>query len=291
VATIGNFDGVHLGHRAILRRLGEWKRELGLPATVISFEPLPREYFGGRSRVARLVSLREKLELLHAFGVDRLLCLRFNEGLADLEAEAFVENILVAGLAVKHLVIGDDFRFGRGRSGDEALLERLGHTRGFGVSDAPTIVLDGGRVSSTRIRAALAVGDLDLAGRLLGRPYRLSGRVMHGDERGRLLGFPTANLAVRPRVALSGVYAVTVRGAVEDEVRGIANLGRRPTVGGEGTRLEVHLLDFSGDLYGRRLEVSFLHKLRDECRFDSLEMLTAQIRADREQALEFFGNR
>lgn len=288
VATIGNFDGIHLGHQAILRRLAEWKRALELPAAVVSFEPLPREYFGGPVNVPRLVSLREKIELLHSHGVDRLLCLRFNEALADLEAEAFIENILVAGLAVKHLVIGDDFRFGRGRTGDQAMLERLGHTRGFGVSDAPTVVLDDARVSSTRIRRALAEGDLPLTARLLGRSYRLSGKVMHGDERGRLLGFPTANLAVRPRVGLSGVYAVTVQGATRGAMQGIANLGKRPTVGGEGTRLEVHLLNFSGDLYGRRLEVSFLHKLRDERRFDSLEKLTAQIRADREQALAYF---
>lgn len=291
VATIGNFDGIHLGHQAILSRLGEWKHALGLPATVISFEPLPREYFGGRVNVPRLTSLREKIELLRGLGVDRLLFLRFNEELAGLEAEAFVENILVAGLAVKHLVIGDDFRFGRGRGGDQAILERLGHTRGFGVSDAPTVTVDGGRVSSTRIRAALAAGDLELSQRLLGRPYRLSGRVMHGDGRGRLLGFPTANLAVRPRVALSGVYAVDVRLDAEKSVPGIANLGRRPTVGGESARLEVHLLDFSGNLYRRRLEVSFLHKLRDERRFDSLEKLTSQIHVDREQALAFFGNR
>lgn len=291
VATIGNFDGIHLGHQAILHRLAEWKCALGLPATVISFEPLPREYFGGRVNVPRLISLRAKIELLRAHGVDRLLCLRFNDGLAGLEAEDFVENILVAGLAVKHLVIGDDFRFGRGRSGDQALLERLGHTRGFGVSDAPTVAVDGGRVSSTRIRHALAAGDLELAARLLGRPYRLSGRVLHGDQRGRLLGFPTANLAVRPAGALSGVHAVAVQGAAAGAVRGIANLGRRPTVGGDHTRLEVHLLDFSGDLYGQRLEVSFLHKLRDERRFDSLDQLTAQIRADREQALSFFRNR
>jgi riboflavin kinase/FMN adenylyltransferase len=281
VATIGNFDGVHRGHQAILARLRERAIELGVPSCVVIFEPQPREFFGPDTAPARLTRLREKLELLAGQGVDRVLCLAFNRRLRELSAAEFVRQVLVDGLGVKHLEVGDDFRFGCDRSGDFAFLVQAGAQQGFSVEAALTVELDADRVSSTRVRQALQAGELELAERLLGRPFALTGRVLHGQKLARQLGTPTANVQLKRRQPpLRGVFLVS---ALVDgqRYRGVANIGQRPTVAGDGRpHLEVHLLDFAGDLYGRRLTVIFHHKLRDEQRFASLEALKAAIDAD-----------
>ncbi|HHJ12692.1 MAG TPA: bifunctional riboflavin kinase/FAD synthetase [Chromatiales bacterium] len=290
VATIGNFDGVHLGHQAVLGQLADKAAELHVPGTVITFEPLPREYFARGQAPGRLTRLREKLQALNRYGVDRVLLLRFDAALAALSAAEFVERILVRGLGIRHLVIGDDFRFGRGREGDIDFLRAAGRRHGFGVSPTPSFLVDGCRVSSTRIRELLGKGDLDAAARLLGRPYRLSGRVVHGNKLGRELGFPTANMPFGDYAPpLSGIFVVETWGLPEEPRPGVASLGVRPTIDAQSTQfvLEVHLFDFAGDLYGRHLSVDFLHKLRDEARFDSLEALTEQIARDAEDARAF----
>lgn len=281
VATIGNFDGVHRGHQAILQRLRERAAELQLPSCVVIFEPQPREFFAPDNAPVRLSRLRDKLELLAAAGVDRVLCLAFNRRLRELSAADFVRTVLVEGLGVQHLEVGDDFRFGCDRAGDFPFLEQAGKQFGFSVEDAITIELDGERVSSTRVRNAAQVADFALVEQLLGRPFSISGRVLHGQKLGRQLGTPTANVQLkRRRAPLNGVYLVSVEldGRVQP---GVANIGMRPTVAGDGrAHLEVHLLDFAGDLYGRRLTVVFHQKLRDEQRFASLEALKAAIDAD-----------
>lgn len=281
VATIGNFDGVHLGHQAILARLRERSQELGVPSCVVIFEPQPREYFAPDAAPVRLTRLREKLELLREQGVDFVLCLTFNRRLRELSAAEFVRQVLVDGLAVRHLEVGDDFRFGCDRSGDFAFLVRASAEQGFTVEAATTVEVDGMRVSSSRIRKVLADGDLHQAESLLGRPFRLSGRVLHGQKLGRTLGSPTANIQLKRRKApLSGVYLVSTEVAGQ-RVNGVANIGTRPSVNGDGRpHLEVHLLDFAGDLYGLHLDVTFHQKLRDEQRFASLEALKAAILAD-----------
>ena len=281
VATIGNFDGVHLGHQAILARLRERSQELGVPSCVVIFEPQPREYFAPDAAPVRLTRLREKLELLRGQGVDFVLCLTFNRRLRELSAAEFVRQVLVDGLAVRHLEVGDDFRFGCDRSGDFAFLVRASAEQGFTVEAATTVEVDGMRVSSSRIRKVLADGDLHQAERLLGRPFRLSGRVLHGQKLGRTLGSPTANIQLKRRKApLNGVYLVSTVVAGQ-RVNGVANIGTRPSVNGDGRpHLEVHLLDFAGDLYGLHLDVTFHQKLRDEQRFASLEALKAAILAD-----------
>ncbi|AGO42054.1 bifunctional riboflavin kinase/FAD synthetase [Pseudomonas aeruginosa] len=281
VATIGNFDGVHLGHQAILARLRERSLELGVPSCVVIFEPQPREFFSPDSAPVRLTRLREKLELLRGQGVDVVLCLAFNRRLRELSAAEFVRQVLVDGLAVRHLEVGDDFRFGCDRSGDFAFLVNASREQGFTVEAAATVELDGVRVSSTRVRQALAEGDLHLAERLLGRPFSLSGRVLHGQKLGRQLGSPTANIQLKRRKApLNGVYLVSTL-VDSQRCQGVANIGTRPSVNGDGRpHLEVHLLDFAGDLYGRHLQVTFHQKLRDEQRFASLEALKAAILAD-----------
>ncbi|WP_421682476.1 bifunctional riboflavin kinase/FAD synthetase [Stutzerimonas urumqiensis] len=281
VATIGNFDGVHRGHQAILARLRERAAELGLPSCVVIFEPQPREFFSPDQAPPRLTRLREKLELLASFGVDRVLCLAFNRRLRELSAAEFVGTVLVDGLGIRHLEVGDDFRFGCDRAGDFAFLQRAGAAEGFSVEAAKTIEVSGERVSSSRIREVLAAGDLATAERLLGRPYSICGRVLHGQKLGRQLQAPTANIQLkRRRPPLAGVYAVSVE--VDGRPRqGVANIGMRPTVKSDGqAHLEAHLLDFCADLYGRRLRVVFRHKLRDERRFDSLAELKAAIEAD-----------
>lgn len=281
VATIGNFDGVHRGHQAILARLRERAAELGVPSCVVIFEPQPREYFAPDTAPARLARLRDKVALLAAEGVDRVLCLSFNQRLSKLSAAEFVDTILVDGLGVRHLEVGDDFRFGCDRVGDFEFLQQVGLSQGFTVEAAQTVELDGLRVSSTQVRQALAKADFALAERLLGRPFRISGRVLHGQKLARQLGTPTANIQLkRHRVPLTGVYLVSVE--LDGKAwPGVANIGVRPTVSGDGSaHLEVHLLDFAGDLYGRRLTVEFHHKLREEQRFASLEALKSAIDAD-----------
>jgi len=281
VATIGNFDGVHRGHQAILARLRERAIELGVPSCVVIFEPQPREFFAPDTAPARLTRLREKLELLAGQGVDRVLCLAFNRRLRELSADEFVHQVLVDGLRVKHLEIGDDFRFGAGRSGDFDFLVRAGEQYAFTVEAALTVELDGERVSSTRVRQALQAGELELAGRLLGRPYALGGCVLHGQKLARQLGTPTANVQLKRRKPpLCGVFLVSVLHQGR-RYQGVANIGQRPTVAGDGSpHLEVHLLDFAGDLYGQRLTVEFHHKLRDEQRLASMEALKTAIDAD-----------
>ncbi len=281
VATIGNFDGVHLGHQKVLQQLVEKARAENLPALVITFEPLPPEFFHADQAPARLLLLREKIVQLKKCGVDRVLCLRFNTALASLAAADFVKTILVEKLHIHTLIIGDDFRFGHKRQGDFALLQKLGQQYGFAVVPTQTVKLDGHRIGSSVVRAALAEGDLGQAAILLGRPFTLSGHVIYGDQRGRQLGFPTANISLRRRVLpLLGVFAVRVHGLAEQPLPGVANVGRRPTVDGKRRLLEVYLLDFNREIYGKRIEVEFIKKLRDEKRFDSLEELKVQIERD-----------
>jgi riboflavin kinase/FMN adenylyltransferase len=288
-ATIGSFDGLHLGHQAVLRQLAEQGRVRGLPVTLVTFEPQPREYFMPQSAPPRLTRFREKLEVLRHCQVDRVVCLRFNSDLAGLTADEFIQRILLDGLAVKYLVVGDDFRFGKQRAGNFSLLEQAGNTHGFPVAKMHTFNVGDQRVSSTRIRSALQVGDLAGAEALLGRPFWMSGRVAHGDKRGRTIGFPTANIFLhRSAVPVDGVFAVEMRGLDDTPIPGVANVGTRPTVGGTRALLEVHLFDFDRDIYGRHVQVSFLKKLRPEYKFESFQHLKEQIQRDAAQAREFF---
>lgn len=285
VVTIGNFDGVHLGHQAVIGQLAEKASELRLPTVIILFEPQPQEFFQPEAAPARLMRLRDKLMVLRRYSVDRVLCLRFGRRLAAMPAEEFIRRVLVDGLGVRYLVVGDDFRFGQRRAGDFDLLQRAGVRYGFAVAPMRTFSIDGARVSSTRIREALAAGDLAGAARLLGRGFRMSGRVAHGDQRGRTIGVPTANIHLHRKVSpLHGVYVVEMFGLEGEPVSGVANVGTRPTVDGTRTLLEVHLLEFDRDIYGRQVSVEFLHKLRDEQRFESFDELRARIGRDIEEA-------
>lgn len=289
VATIGNFDGVHRGHQAILARLRERAAELGLPSCVVIFEPQSREFFAPDKAPARLTRLREKLCLLEQQSIDQVLCLAFNRRLRELSAAEFVHAVLVEGLAVRHLEVGDDFRFGCDRAGDFDFLLRAGAAEGFSVEAATTIEVDGQRVSSTRLREVLARGDLQAAQALLGRPFSLTGRIVHGQKLGRQLGAPTANVQLKRRsTPLSGVYMVSL--VLDGSPHpGVANIGMRPSVRSDGQpHLEVHLLDLQTDLYGRRVQVVFHHKLRDEQRFASLEALKAAISADIAAARDYW---
>jgi riboflavin kinase/FMN adenylyltransferase len=288
-ATIGNFDGVHLGHQAVLGQLSERAVAMHLPVTVITFEPQPREFFTPEQVPARLTRLREKVEVLRRFGVDRVLCLRFGDYLSGLPPEEFIRIILLEGLEVKYLVVGDDFRFGRDRAGNFALLQHAGAAHGFPVVNMHTFSVDGARVSSTRVREALEAGDLAGAELLLGRPYRMSGRVAHGDKRGRTIGFPTANIFLhRPATPVQGVFAVELFGIEGEPVQGVANVGNRPTVDGTRSLLEVHLFDFHREIYGRHVQVEFLHKIRSERRFESFDALKRQIEQDVASARAWF---
>lgn len=291
VLTIGNFDGVHRGHRALLERLIAKARECALPATVLTFEPHPREFFTPGQAPARLSNLREKLELLADCGVDRVHVCRFNATLAALTAEDFIERVLVSGLAVRHLIIGDDFCFGKGRKGTFSLLQQAGVAHRFATEAMHTVTQGHLRVSSSAVRDALAAGDVELAQTLLGRAYVIAGRVVHGDRIGRTLGFPTLNLRIKhARLPVSGVFAVTVSGIDDKPLSGVANIGVRPTLA-DGLRpvLEVHLLDFDRDIYGAHVTVNFLHKLRSEEKYASLDLLKAQISRDVAAVRAFFG--
>lgn len=292
--TIGNFDGLHLGHQAMLARLMDAARARGLPACVLSFEPHPREFFSPADAPARLSSLREKAEMLAALGVDRLHVLRFDLALARLTPEAFIERVLGATLAARYVLVGDDFRFGAKRAGDLALLKEAGRRLGFDAESLPTISVDGERVSSTAVREALAAGDLAHAARLLGRPYSISGRVVHGDKLGRDIGYPTANIQLKHnRPPLMGIFAVEVCGLDARVLPGVASLGVRPTVKGANAApvLEVHLFEFHADIYGRRVRVDFLTKLRDEEKYPDLPSLVAQIGRDVDAAKRFLEKR
>ena len=287
--TIGNFDGVHLGHQQILKILVEKAQALQVDACLMSFEPLPQEYFSAETAPARLTRLREKWCALERTGINQFLCIKFNHWLADLSADEFIEKILVNYLHVRYLVVGDDFRFGKGRSGDFAMLIAAGKKYGFEVVNSHSHCLDGIRISSTNIRQALANSQLETAEKMLGHAYQICGRVAHGDKRGRTIGFPTANIKLhRHATPLSGVYAVTLHGIDNHVVNGVANIGKRPTVDGHHLQLEVHLFDFDKSIYGEQVCVEFKLKLRDEKRFESFDALKQQIIKDSEHAKEFF---
>jgi len=292
--TIGNFDGVHLGHRAMLARLVAKARELKLPSCALTFEPHPREFFAPGAAPARLTRLREKLELIDEAGVQRVHVLRFGARLAAVSALSFMQDVLAQGLGARWLLVGHDFRFGAKRAGDFALLEAAAPRLGFALEAMPEVRHAGERVSSSAVRAALAAGDLAGAARLLGRAYMMSGRVAHGEKLGRALGFPTANIVLRRRPPLAGIFAVEAEleethSAGSEPMRGVANVGRRPTVKENAPPLlEVYLLDWQGDLYGRHLRVRFLEKLRDEEKYDGLDALRSAIRQDVELAREYF---
>jgi riboflavin kinase/FMN adenylyltransferase len=328
VATMGNFDGIHLGHRHLIERVTQSAREKKLHSVLITFEPQPNEFFSQKSVPARLMRLREKLSVLKTFNLDYVLCLRFNQALAALTAEEFIQRILLDQLNISHIVVGDDAHFGAHRKGDIALLKQIGAEKGFTAENIETYVicpsdlkelgrrqcdaspehsfsyvrrtshLDniprsskamGMRVSSSLVRSALTSGDLKMAERLLGRPFGMSGYVVHGHKRGRIIGFPTANIHLhRQTVPILGVYAVNVYGLTDGTVHGVANVGTRPTVDGTRSLLEVHLFDFSRDIYGEHLHVEFMHKLRDEKRYDSFDALKQQILKDAEEARQFF---
>lgn len=294
VATIGNFDGVHLGHQAVLGQLAEKAVELCLPTVLITFEPQPMEYFIPDKVPARLTRFREKMLALQRYSIDRVCCLSFNDKLANLTAQAFIEQILVEKLAVKYLVVGDDFRFGKNRTGTFDMLVEAGKKHGFQVASMHTFEIDAERVSSTRIRSALEKGDMANAEKLLGRSYRMSGRVAHGEKLGRELGFPTANVHLhRHASAVQGIFVVEVFGLdafsqYKQPLQGVASVGTRPTINETKALLEVFLFDFDQDIYGQHIQVSFLKKLRDEEKFDSLDELKQQIKMDVEQAQAYF---
>lgn len=292
VVTIGNFDGVHLGHRMLLERLFEKSEELNLPSALITFEPQPREFFAGEKVPARLSRFREKVMLLQNTELERLICLPFNEKTQNAPAEWFTEDFLFKALNTQYLLVGDDFRFGKGREGDFELLEKTGSEKGFEVERAKTLEYQGERVSSSRVRMALSDGDFDLAEALLGRPYFIMGRVVYGRQLGRQLGVPTANIRLqRYRSALEGVYSVSVDGLGESPMPGIANIGIRPTVGGKEPLLEVHLFDYSRDIYGSLISVTFHNKIRDEQQFSSIDELKNQIEKDIAHSRDWFKSR
>ena len=288
--TIGNFDGVHLGHRAMVGLLTEAASQRRLVSCVMTFEPHPREFFAPDRAPTRLTSLREKLELLGKLGVEQVHVRRFDYDFARVTAAEFVERVLVAGLGVRWVLVGDDFRFGARRQGDVAMLREALAPKGVEVAQLPTVLLDGIRVSSTEVRERLARGDLHGAAQLLGRPYSISGRVVGGEQLGKRLGYPTANLQMKHnRPPLTGIFVVEVLGLGQQPLQGVASLGVRPTVKDGGPPvLEVHLLDFARDIYGTHLQVRFLHKLRDEEKFADLDVLKRQIARDVEDARRFF---
>ena len=286
VACIGAFDGLHLGHRALVGRAVAHARALGVPAVALGFEPLPREFFARGEHPPRLMLPRAKLEGLHALGCDSVGLLRFDAKLASMPAQAFVRDVLVERLSAREVWVGPGFRFGNARGGDIALLQALGAEHGFVAhSIDPVHCSDGERVSSTRIRAALVEGDFAHAAKLLGRPYAIAGHVVHGRQLGRTLGYPTANLRYGGKApALRGIYASWVHGVTDAPWPSVSSFGTRPTVDGIEPLLEAHLFDFEGDLYGRRIEVEFVARLRDEEKFPDLPSLVAQMHRDDAQA-------
>ncbi|HLS80707.1 MAG TPA: bifunctional riboflavin kinase/FAD synthetase [Steroidobacter sp.] len=287
VLTIGAFDGIHRGHQEMIRltRLAAESRKL--PAAVLSFEPTPREYFARGAAPGRLTRFREKHQALACYGVDRFVCLRFDQRMRSMSARAFIDDILVDALGAQHIVVGRGFRFAHNMEGSVALLREYGAGGRFEVTEAPPFEIDGERVSSSLIRAALDAGDMARAARLLGRPYRMTGKVVQGAKLGRKLGFPTANLRPRRRATpLAGVFAIRVSGAGLKDAPGVASLGTRPAVGGSELLLEAHVFDYTGNLYRQYLHVDFIQRLRDERWFPDMDALTAQIREDARQARE-----
>jgi riboflavin kinase/FMN adenylyltransferase len=295
--TIGNFDGVHRGHQALLAHVTAAASRLGLEAAVMTFEPHPREYFAQRAgdpskAPARIANLRDKLESLDGAGIDRVIVEHFNEHFAAMSPQEFTERVLVQGLHVKWLMVGDDFCYGAKRAGNVALLTEAGKEYGFHVETMPTVMHGEQRISSSAVRAKLAAGDFDATGELLGHPYAISGHVIHGAKLGRTLGFPTLNLRVMHRPAVSGIFVVRVHGLGDRPLQGVASLGVRPTVEDQGRMLlEVHLFDYDQPAYGKLVRVEFLAKLRDEEKYIDLPTLTAAIDRDAEQARAFFAAR
>jgi riboflavin kinase / FMN adenylyltransferase len=288
--TIGNFDGVHLGHQAMLARLTDAARNLGVAPCVMTFEPHPREFFAPDKAPTRLTSLREKLELLNVAGVERVQICRFNFDFAKTTPDDFISRILQRGLAARWILVGDDFRFGARRGGDFVMLRQAASRCGFEVHAITSVMVDGVRVSSTAVRDALAAGKMAVAERLLGRPYSISGRVVSGERLGRTLGCPTANVQMKHnRPPVSGIFAVLVHGVEGHALPGVASLGVRPTVAHNARPgLEVHILDFERDIYGSHLKVEFLHKFRDEEKYADVETLKRQIAIDVENTRVFF---
>lgn len=284
VLTIGKFDGVHLGHQAVLSQLKQQAQKRRLPSSVMVFEPQPEEVFFPQQAPARLSTLRDKYEALESLGVDRLICVKFNPVFASQSPDGFVQDLLIDKLGIEFLVVGDDFRFGKERAGDFEMLCKAGEANGFSVVNTQSLRMQDCRVSSTAIREALELGDFDVANAMIGRPFQITGKVIHGEKKGRTIGFPTANVLLkRVKTPISGVFAV--RASIDGRwVNGVANIGHRPTVNGTRSQLEVHLFDFEGDLYGKRIAVEPVSKIRDERKFDSFELLKTQIVKDAEQA-------
>lgn len=292
VVTLGNFDGMHEGHQQLLKQLMTTATALSLPSVVITFEPQPKEFFAKQHTVPRLMRFREKWSSLKNEAIDYVYCLRFNQKLAELSAVDFIKQILVDQLQAKAVIVGDDLHFGAKRAGDIALLKQWGQRYGFAVIAVPTVTMANSRVSSTRVREALQAGDMTLAATLLNRTYRLCGKVVHGEKRGRILGFPTANINLhRKLVPVMGVFVVRVYGIDQQPYQGVAHVGIRSMFGGTRVLLEVHLFDFHGDIYGRNLEIEFLHKLREEEHFASVEALVEQIHRDVIDAKRYFSGR
>ena len=288
VASIGNFDGLHLGHQKLLSHLDEKSKQLNLPSTIISFEPLPAEFFMP-TPPTRIYPLRDKIRLLNQFNVDHYLCLRFNKVFSNMSPRDFVQHVLFDRLNVKYLVVGDDFCFGKQRAGDFKLLEKMGAEVGMEVQNTPTCEIDSERVSSTRIREKLSLGDIKGSEKLLGKPYQLSGRVRHGDKRGRTIGFPTLKLRLPDFIApAKGVYAVRIQGLSGETFNGVANIGTRPTVAGKEVRLETHVFDYDDNAYGKHVCIQLDKFLRPEQRFDSFDDLKNQILKDAEIARQYY---
>lgn len=285
-AAIGNFDGVHLGHQALLNQLKMRAKSLKTKTLVITFEPQPLEFFVPERPIPRLTRLREKFYALQKCDIDYMLVIYFNRSFAILSAENFIQEVLIKKLAVKHMIVGEDFRFGHERQGNIALLQK---SKEFTTETMKTILRDEERISSTRVRQALANGDLESAKNLLGRPYTMMGRIVHGDKLGRRLGFPTANILLhRQATPLHGIYAVYLHGIEEKPLPGVANIGTRPTIGGTRTLLEVHLLNFDADIYHRDVTIEFCKKFREEVRYENLSLLKEAIARDVKQAKEYF---
>lgn len=288
VAMIGNFDGVHVAHQAIIEYAINLGQSQNLQSILLNFEPTPKEHFLGNKAPARIYSFREKFEIIQSLGVERLICLRFSETFARMEADEFIKEILLKNLQVKHLIVGDDFRFGHSRKGDRYLLQAMGEKYGYQVHDQATVLHATTRVSSSYIREQLAAGKFELVHTLLGRRYTMSGRVVHGEQRGRTIGFPTANILLKRKVSpLHGVFVVRARNESQSW-NGVANIGYRPTLNGQKMQLETHLFDCDKNLYSQRLHVEPLHKLRDEIKFSSFSELQKQITIDAEQARNYF---
>jgi riboflavin kinase/FMN adenylyltransferase len=292
VLSIGNFDGVHRGHQRLIEKLCQAGREHYLPSMLMTFEPQPREFFAGEKLPARLTRFREKVLLLNRTELDRLFCMPFNEKVSNIPAEWFVKDFMVDLVGARHVVVGDDWRFGRGREGDFAMLQAAGEKYGYEVTSLSTLLEGEERISSTLVRETLSEGNFLKAQELLGHEYFIMGRVVYGRQLGRQLGVPTANIRLqRYRAALEGVYCVQVEGLPGGKVfDGIANIGVRPTVDGKEPLLEVHLFDFAGDIYGQLIQVTFNKKLRDEQTFASIDELKVQIEADIESAKAWFAS-